>query len=323
VSRPKQLANGIAVSLLLWIGVAVDAQLQPPAPSPMASGPFQISVNVDLVVLYASVRDRKGGFTSDLRQHDFEVSEDGVRQSIRLFRHEDIPVTVGLVVDHSGSMLPKLSDVLAAARTFVNSSSPQDQMFVVNFNERVTMGLPAAVGFTNRVEELEQAISQAPAAGRTALYDAVVKAQERLQAGSRDKKVLIIISDGGDNASAHTLADVLKLSEQSSALIYTIGIFDDEDQDQNAAALRRLARVTGGEAFFPPERKDVVSICESIARDIRRQYVLGYVSSNTARNGAYRSVRVNARADGKKLSVRTRSGYIAPKESPPPEGATK
>src|SRR5205085_8494909 len=124
---------------------------------------------------------------------------DGIRQSVRLFRHEDIPVTVGLVVDHSGSMRPKLSDVVAAARTFVLSSSPEDQMFVVNFNEKVTMGLPDALAFTNRSEELERAISRTPAAGMTALYDAVIAARERLKTGSREKKVLIVISDGGDN----------------------------------------------------------------------------------------------------------------------------
>ena len=115
---------------------------------------YQLSVNVDLVVLNATVRDQKGRVAADLREQDFEVFEDGVRQSIRLFRHEDIPVTVGLVIDHSGSMRPKLASVIAAARTFIQSSSPDDQMFVVNFNENVTLGLPAAMPFTNRPEEL-------------------------------------------------------------------------------------------------------------------------------------------------------------------------
>jgi len=174
----------------------------------------------------------KAGFASDLREQDFEVYEDGVRQPIRVFRHEDIPVTVGLVVDHSGSMRRKLTDVIAAARTFARSSNQEDQMFVVNFNEHVSlMGPPGR--FTNRSEELELAISSSPTIGMTALYDAVVKARERLQAGTRDKKVLIVISDGGDNASAHSLADVLKGAEQSSALVYTIGIFDEADPDRN------------------------------------------------------------------------------------------
>ncbi len=282
------------------------------AAEPQAPQPYRISVDVDLVVLQATVRDGKGQFAPGLRQLDFEVYEDGVRQSIRLFRHEDIPVTVGLVVDHSGSMRPKLAEVVAAARTFVRSSSPEDQMFIVNFNENVTLGLPAAIRFTNRSDELTRAIANAPATGKTALYDAVAGAQRQLQAGSLDKKVLIVISDGGDNASAHSLAEVLKTAGQSSALVYTIGIFDADDADRNPDVLRRLARATGGEAFFPSQLNQVVAICERIARDIRHQYTIGYVSSSAAQPGVHRAIRVAARAAGKgKLFVRTRSGYIA------------
>lgn len=303
VTKPRH--RGVPLAFLLLIGLAGDAATQTPQP-------YRISVNVDLVVLHPTVRDAKGKFASDLGEPDFAVYEDGVRQSIRLFQHEDIPVTVGLVVDHSGSMRRKLADVVAAARTFVQSSRPDDQMFVVNFNEKVTLGLSGAVSFTNRSEDLERAVSGTPAAGMTALYDAVAKGQERLQAGSRDKKVLIVISDGGDNASAHTLAGVLKIAERSSALVYTIGIFDEEDSDRNPDVLRRLAMVTGGQAFFPRQLNEVVAICEDIARDIRHQYTIGYVSSNAATAGVYRAVRVVARAQGKsKLVVRTRSGYIA------------
>jgi len=139
-----------------------------------------------------------------------------------------------------------------------------------------------------------------------------------LEAGSRDKKVLIVISDGGDNASAHSLAEVLSMAEQSSALVYTIGIFDDEDPDRNPTVLKRLAQATGGEAFLPAEPNQVVTVCERIARDIRNQYTLGYVSSNIARPGTYRAVRVIAKATGNgKLPVRTRSGYIAGSEPRP------
>jgi Ca-activated chloride channel homolog len=273
---------------------------------------FRISVDVNLVVLHPTVRDGKGQFASDLRERDFEVYEDGVRQTIRLFRHEDVPVTVGLIVDHSSSMQHKLAEVVAAAHTFVRSSSPDDQMFVVNFNEKVTLGLPDAVGFTASSTELERAISRTRAGGMTALYDAVVRGQEQLQAGSRDKKVLIVISDGGDNASTHNLAEVLKIAQRSSALVYTIGVFDPDDEDKNPDVLRRIAGATGGDAFLPGKLDDVVAICESIARDIRHQYTLGYVSSNAAKHGVYRSIRVVARSEGNgKLVVRTRSGYIA------------
>ena len=271
---------------------------------------YQLSVNVDLVVLNATVRDQKGRVASDLREQDFEIFEDGVRQSIRLFRHEDIPVAVGLVIDHSGSMRPKLASVTAAARTFIQSSSPDDQMFVVNFNENVTLGLPAAMPFTNRQDDLTYAISNTPATGKTALYDAVWKAREWLAGGSRDKKVLIVISDGGDNASAHTLADVLQAGNKSNIQVYTIGIFDPDDPDKNPAVLRQLALATGGEAFVPNELSEVVSVCESIAKDIRTQYTLGYLSSAATQGGGYHSIKVLARGTGKaKLHVRTRSGY--------------
>lgn len=270
---------------------------------------YRVSVNVDLVVLQATVRDTKGRFAPDLREQDFELYEDGVRQSIRLFRHEDIPVSVGLVVDHSGSMRPKLAEVIEAARTFIRSSRPDDEMFVVNFNEKVTLGLPESIRFTNRPEELARAISDTPATGKTALYDAVAVARERLQSATRDKKVLLVISDGGDNASTHSLAAVLKMAGESTVLVYTIGIFDDDDADRNPDALRRLARATGGEAFFPGELNQVVPVCERIAREIRNQYTLGYVSSNMARPGAWHAIRVAARAK-EKLVVRTRSGYI-------------
>jgi Ca-activated chloride channel family protein len=297
------MLSGSTTALLL-IGLAGASEAQVPQP-------FRISVNVDLVVLSVTVRDREGRFVPDLREQDFEIREGGVRQSIRLFRHEDLPVTVGLVVDHSGSMRRKLTDVIAAVRTFVQSSSPDDEMFVVNFNEKVTLGLPDAQRLSNRPEELAQAISNTPAAGQTALYDAVVTAQERLKASPREKKVLIVISDGGDNASAHSLAEVLKTAEQSSTVVYSIGIFDATDPDRNPGVLKRLASETGGEAFFPGQPDQVVSICERIARDIRSQYTLGYVPSNPAQPGTYRRIRVAARAtDQPKLFVRTRSGYI-------------
>ena len=295
----------VVVPLVLLICLAVAGRGQDPEP-------FKISVDVDLVVLHATVLDGKGRFVSDLAEGDFEVYQDGVRQAIRLFRHEDIPVTVGLVVDHSGSMRPKLREVVEAARTFVRSSNQEDRMFVVNFNEHVTMGLPAAQAFTNRPEELEAAILRGPAAGETALYDAIAAAFERLRTSEQDKKALIVISDGGDNASAHTLSGVLKLAEQSSAVVYAIGIFDPDDEDKNPGVLERLARATGGEAFFPGQLDQVVAICGRIARDIRNQYTIGFAPTEAAQPGVYRAIRVTAggKAYGK-LSVRARSGYIA------------
>lgn len=305
------------VLLLMAQGGYNGGQLSP-ASEAQDPESYRIAVNVDLVVLHATVRDRKGRVASDLREQDFEIYEDGARQSIRLFQHEDVPVTVGLIVDHSRSMRPKLAQVTAAARTFVQLSNAEDQMFVVNFNESVSLGLPDAIPFTNRSSELEYAIENAPAAGMTALYDAVIAGLEQLRVSSRDKKVLLVLSDGGDNASAHGLADVLKMAEMSSAIIYTIGLFDGDDPDRNPRVLKRLAAETGGEAFFPDELSAVVAVCESIARDIRSQYTMGYVSTNVTPKAVYRGIRVVARmADRGKLFVRTRAGYIANAESSP------
>jgi VWFA-related protein len=303
--------------LLLALGSFAWAQAPPVGnvPDPAA---FRISVDVDLVVLQATVRDHEGHTIPELSRQDFEVFEDGRLQPIRLFRHEDTPVTVGLVIDHSGSMREKLADVTAAAQAFVHSSNSQDQMFVVNFNEAVSLGLPVGMRFSDSAEQLAGAIWGAPAVGTTALYDAIVDALRRLQEGASDKKVLIVISDGGDNASKASLDRVLKMAEQSSATIYTIGIFDADDPDRNPKVLHRLAQETGGEAFFPARLSEAMEICERIARDIRDQYTIGYSSMNAKRDGAYHKVRLTARAKAPgKLSVRTRAGYSTGAVLPP------
>ncbi len=247
---------------------------------PQPAAAYQISVDVDLVVLPVTVRDRQGRNVSDLDKSGFKIYEDRVPQSIRLFRHEDVPVVAGLLVDHSGSMRPKIAEVIAGARAFVRSSNPEDQMFVVNFNEYVSLGLPNTIGFTANADQLERAIWLAPAIGETALYDAIVKALAKLQTGGLDKKVLVVISDGADNASAHSLAQALEMAERSSAIIFTVGLFAPDDRDANPKVLSRLAQETGGEAFFPSRPSAVTDTCERIARDIRNQYTIGYVSTN-------------------------------------------
>ena len=311
-----EMAKTIAFPLLLLLVLASYAGGQaPPAGPGQDAESLRIAVDVSLVVLHAAVTDRQGGFVSNLGAQDFEVRENGVAQSIRLFMKEDVPVTVGLVIDHSTTMRPKLAEVSAAARTFVRSSNREDEMFVVNFNEKVSLGLRGAVRFTSSTRELEDAIGAWQAGGQTALYDAIAKALEELRAGSRDRKVLIVISDGGDNASVRNLDAVMKLAGQSSAVIYTVGLFDEDDPDRNPGVLKGLAQATGGEAFVPKQLNEVVAICERIARDIRHQYTIGYVPVNPARDGSYRSIRVAARANGRdRLIVRTRTGYIAGSE---------
>jgi Ca-activated chloride channel family protein len=282
-------------------------------PENSQSDQYTIKMNVDMVVLHATVQDHKRTPVSGLRKDNFKIYEDRALQQIRYFSHEDIPVTVGLVVDNSGSMAPKDPEVIAAALAFARSSNPQDQMFVVNFNERVSFGLPGNMPFTGQRAELKVALSRIRADGRTALYDAVAAALKHLKKGNRDKKVLIVVSDGGDNASKHTLAQVMAMAEQSDAVIYTLGLFQEEDPDKNPRVLRQLAKITGGEVFLPRSIEDAVPICERIATDIRTQYTLAYEPTNRDQNGSYRAIKVTAEASGRgRLSVRTRVGYSGP-----------
>lgn len=315
------------IALLLAAGCVTLVQIVAQAPTPSATqqgsepGAFQISVDVALVVLEATIRDHEGHAVPRLKREDFEVFEDGRPQPIRLFRHGDTPVTVGLVIDHSGSMKEKLEEVTAGARAFVRSSNPNDEMFVVNFNEKVSQGLPQGIRFSDSAEQLAAAVTGRPAVGTTALYDAIIDGLIRLRDGAREKKVLIVISDGGDNASKAPLDRVLKMAEQSNAMIYTIGIFEPDDPDGKPAVLRRLAHETGGQAFFPSKLDEAVEICEHIAKDIRDQYTIGYSSSSEKRDGTYHKIRLTARSTKEgKLSVRTRAGYSSKESAPAMSG---
>lgn len=298
--------------LVLFALTALDLESQPPAPLEANRLSPTISVNVDLVVLNATVRDPKSFFVSGLQKNNFRVYENGEPQSIKFVSHEDVPVAVGLIVDNSGSMRRKRADVTSAALTFVRSSNPNDEIFIVNFNERVSLGLPSTVLFSASVPQLEKALNGVPAYGETALYDGIEAGMAHLKKASLNKKVLIVISDGGDNASHYTLARVLRDVEESDDLIYTIGLFDEYDTDRNPKVLKELARATGGEAFFPKETTDVVKICERIAQDIRNQYTIGYEPTDQKLDDTYRRVTVMATGPrGEKLLVRTREGYIA------------
>ena len=271
-----------------------------------------ISVDVNLVVLHPTVRDPKGGFVSGLTENDFHVFEDGKPQTIHLFRHEDVPVSVGLIVDSSTSMGPKRNDVIAGVLGFIHSSNQEDELFVVNFNEKPKLGLPPDEPFTSSATDLELALDSMPAGGRTALYDAIEEGLSHLKLAHREKKALIVFSDGGDNASHHNLLQVLGNAERLDVLIYTIGLFDEEDPDRNPGVLRKISRATGGEVYLPAETRQTVSICEQIAADLRHQYTIVYVPSNPKMDSTYRTIKVTAtNPRGGKLLVRTREGYIA------------
>jgi VWFA-related protein len=273
---------------------------------------FRITTDVNQVVLPVTVTDRKGRYGAGLEKDSFTVYENGRPQEIRFFSNKDVPVTVGLVIDNSSSMRPRRSSTNLAAIHFARLSNPEDQVFVVNFSDRVSFGLPDGVPFTGDGDQLRQALASEPPAGKTALYDAVVEAIDHLERGKCDRKALIVISDGGDTASRRTLDDVLRRAHASHALIYTIALVDDNEQDPNRRPklLKKLAETTGGD-FHQPENADALyRACARIARELRSQYTIAYTPDGEG--GGFRRVQVVVKAPGKeRLSVRTREGYNA------------
>ena len=273
---------------------------------------FTISVDVDLAVFNITVLGDDGQPVTGLTENNFKVFEDGREEKIKIFQPEDTPATVGLLIDRSGSMVNKQNDVVEAALAFIGASHPDNEMFVVNFNRRAWLGLPAGTPFTNDNSVLRATLTVARAEGTTALYDALAVALTHLKDGARQRKALVVLSDGGDNASHINLDEALKMAEQSSATIYSIGIYDRNQKDRNPGVLRRIARVTGGESYFPSSLEEMHKIWPRIAGAIRGQYTIGYASSNQAQDGSFRKVKIVAKNNrGKVLDVRTRPGYIS------------
>lgn len=265
-----------------------------------------------------------------LKQENFRVLEDKIEQKLAVFKQEDVPVSVGLVIDNSGSMKDKRPEVNTAALTFVETSNPQDEAFVVNFNDDYY--LDTEHDFTNDVNEMKAALERIDARGSTALYDAIIGSLDHLKKGHKDKKVLLVVTDGEDNASRHHLEDVVEEAQRSEALIYAIGLYSKEDYHEERSAmnkakrgLQELAQATGGLAFFPEEVDDTEAICTQIAHDIRNQYTLVYRPTNLKKDGTYRTIRVDAFQPHtkNKFVVRTRPGYFALKTGTPPAVASK
>ena len=276
-------------------------------------GAATFSSRSDLVVLHVSVVDGRAGFVGGLRRDAFTVHQDGRERPVAFFEHEDTPVSVGLVIDNSQSMGPRRGAVIAAGLAFAESSHPDDEMFTLNFNERVWPGLPRDRPFTTDREELRAALSSAGARGQTAMFDAIDAALRHLDTGSRSRKVLVLISDGGDNASHARFEDVLDGALRRDVVIYTIGLAARNDREAKPRLLRRLAAVTGGEAFFPEDNDDIGPALQRVARDIRSSYTLGFVPEGPRDDRARHRIRVDVRtADRRALSVRARSLYVTP-----------
>lgn len=294
--------------LLTFIACSTSVVLAKPQ-TPDESKTYTISDNVDLVVLDVSVKDPRGGYVTGLKQDNFTIYEDSQRRKISQFASVDTPVTVGLVVDNSGSMETKRLQVILAGLAFAKESNSQDEFFVINFNNSVTRGLPPNTMFTDNLQVLRQALYFGQAKGQTALYDAVAYALNHLEYGHRDKRTLIVVSDGGDNASTISFGDLMKVIESSRATIYTVGLLDPQNHDLNPGVLRKMASVSGGEFFEPAESSDIVPVFDKISKDIRNRYTLGYVPDETNDKRIIRRVRVLANENGRKLIVHTRRKY--------------
>jgi Ca-activated chloride channel homolog len=310
----------LALAALTWLPVFCEGlrAQKPEARLPAQDKNFTLSLDVQLVALNVTVLDRKGSFVPGLTKENFQVFENGEPQKIQLFYNEDVPLTIGLVVDSSGSMRDRRREVNSAALAFVEASKPEDEMFVVNFNEDVQLGLAPDQPFSNNVAHLREALSRLVVRGQTSLYDALWMALEHLKKGQHDKKALVILSDGADNASTRSFRETLAAARRSQATIYSVGIYEPSSHDRDPKSLKELARATGGEAVFPQSIDEVEAICRHFARTIRTQYTLGYSPSNPAKDGSYRALRVMASAPNlSKLSVRTREGYFAPKAATP------
>ncbi len=288
----------------------------PPATPPPAQPPddsrYKFSVETRLVVLHATVLDKDKHLVTDLAREHFKVYEDNVEQTIKNFRREDIPVSVGILVDNSGSMRDKRAKVNAAALAFVRTSNPRDEIFIVNFNDEAFLDQD----FTSNLEALNEGLEKIDSRGGTAYYDAIQMSVDHLKEGGRkSKKVLVVVTDGEDNASRMNLEQLIKHAQQSETVIYTVGLLGDENHrtaKRARKAMEAISEATGGAAYFPRELNEVEGLAARIAHDIRNQYLLTYTPSSAAQNGTYHSVAVKASAPGRgKLFVRTRTGYYA------------
>jgi VWFA-related protein len=273
----------------------------------------QFRADTRLVVLHASVADKHGKLLTNLKESAFKVFENGQPQQVKIFRREDVPVSLGLVIDDSGSMMTKRARVEAAALALVRESNPQDEVFIVNFNDDHYLDVP----FTGDIHKMEQGIAKIDSRGGTAMRDAISASLDYMKENAKkDKKVLLIITDGNDNASNTSLEKVVGRANQMETVIYAIGLFTEEEKHEGAKArraLNELTSTTGGLAFYPKEVSEVQSIASEIAHDIRSQYTIAY-SPTAPDDGSYRQIKVTVDGPGKPV-VRTRSGYYATPET--------
>jgi Ca-activated chloride channel family protein len=310
----KLTGGGVAIAPILFcipLFLCAQQSAKPAAAGETPdTGDAIFSTETRLVQLPVTVTDKNGRLVTNLPQSDFQVFENGVLQTIKLFKREDVPVSLGLVIDNSGSMREKRTAVESAALALVRDSNKQDEVFVVNFNDEPYLD----ADFTNDIAVMEQGLTKIDSRGGTAMRDAIRVSIDHLKdKGKRDKKVILVVTDGNDNASNTTLESLVRLAQQDDVLIYAIGLLTEEEKREAGKAKRALGILvesTGGQVFYPKELSEVERIAHQVAYDIRNQYTIGYTPSNTALDGSFRSVKVVVKAPGNPVP-RTRSGYYA------------
>jgi VWFA-related protein len=301
----------------LFFAVFTAAILCAQTPVPVQDDPATFKLDTQLVPLYASVVDKNGKMVTNIPQSAFKVYENNVEQTLKIFNREDVPVSMGIIIDNSGSMREKRPKVAAASLELVKASNPQDEVFIVNFNDVAYLDAP----FTSNIKKLEQVLDKIDTRGGTAMRDAIsMSIDYAKESGKRSKKVLLVITDGNDNTSNETLEQLVRKARQSEVLIYCIGLLNDEEPREGRAAkraLKALAEASGGLDYYPKTLSEVETITPQIAHEIRNQYILAYSPTNAALDGTFRAIKVTVKAPGNP-TVRVRNGYYA-NPAPPPK----
>jgi VWFA-related protein len=295
-------------SLLAVLCLTASAQVPPPANPD--NGPATFTADTRLVVLPVSVSDRNGKLITNLNRQAFKVFENGSEQAIKIFRREDVPISLGIIIDNSGSMRDKRQKVETASLDLVKASNPQDEVFVVNFNDEAYLDVP----FTNEIKKLEEGVARIDSRGGTAMRDAISMSIDYLkEKGKKDKKVLLVVTDGNDTASTGTLEKLIDKSRNQEVLIYAIGLLNEEEKREARKAKRALDAITkesGGLSFYPKDASEVDKIALQVAQDIRNQYTIAYSPTIQALDGSFRQIKVTVNGPGRP-TVRTRTGYYA------------
>jgi VWFA-related protein len=306
-------------SLVALVGatLCLRAQNTPAAPD---DGPATFTADTRLVLLPISVADKNGKLITNLPREAFKVFENGAEQPIKLFKREDVPISLGIIIDNSGSMRDKRAKVETASLDLVKASNPRDEVFVVNFNDEAYLDQP----FTNDIKKLEEGVARIDSRGGTAMRDAISMSIDYLkEKGKKDKKVLLVVTDGNDTASSGTLEKLIDKARDGGVLIYAIGLLNEEERREAHKAKRALDAITkesGGLSFYPKDVTEVDRIALQVAQDIRNQYTIAYSPSIQALDGSFRQIKVTVNGPGHP-TVRTRTGYYATPDSAPKKAA--